>query len=126
VLVLDDDVSVLDAMRSLLERWGCDVVTAASPEEAEASLASGSEPPDLLVVDYRLRRHASGIETVGRLRDLAGSPIPALVITGDTAPDRLREAQESGHPLLHKPVQPAQLRSVMRHLIVRSRASRSD
>jgi signal transduction histidine kinase/CheY-like chemotaxis protein len=124
VLVLDDDAAVLDAMRSLLEGWGCEVTTATAPEEAEASLAAAPELPDLLVVDYRLRRQSSGLETIERLRDLAGSAIPALVITGDTAPDRLREAQESGHPLLHKPVQPAQLRSVMRHLVLQSRTAR--
>ena len=68
-------------------------------------------------MDYRLRRHASGIDTIGRLRELAGRPIPALVITGDTAPDRLREAQESGHPLLHKPVMAGHLRAAMRRLM---------
>ena len=117
VLVLDDDVSVLDAMRSLLERWGCDVVTTSTPEEAEASLVSGGLP-DMLIVDYRLRQHASGIDTIGRLHEVARTRIPALVITGDTAPDRLREAQESGYPLLHKPVKPAQLRTVMRQLML--------
>jgi signal transduction histidine kinase/ActR/RegA family two-component response regulator len=117
VLLLDDEVAVLDAMSSLLERWGCDVTTTAAPEEAEAALASASAPPDMLIVDYRLRRHASGIETIGRLHEVAGHRIPALVITGDTAPDRLREAQESGYPLLHKPVKPAELRAVMRQLI---------
>jgi CheY-like chemotaxis protein len=71
----------------------------------------------LLIVDYRLRRGASGIEVVGGLRSLAGTAIPVLVITGDTAPDRLREAQESGYPLLHKPVKPARLRGVMRQLL---------
>jgi signal transduction histidine kinase len=117
VLVLDDEVSVLDAMRQLLERWGCEVITTASPEEAEAHVASASTPPDLLIVDYRLRRHASGIETIGRLREVAGAPIPALVVTGDTAPDRLREAEKSGYPLLHKPVMPERLRGAMRQLI---------
>jgi two-component system, sensor histidine kinase len=118
VLVLDDDISVLDAMRTLLERWGCDVTTTSSPEEAEAALASDSRQPDMLIVDYRLRRDASGIETIGRLHQLARHRIPALVVTGDTAPDRLREAEESGYPLLHKPVRPAQLRAVMRKLIL--------
>jgi signal transduction histidine kinase/ActR/RegA family two-component response regulator len=121
VLVLDDDVSVLDAMRSLLERWGCDVITASTPEEAESDIASDSGPVDMFIVDYRLRQHASGIETIERLHHLAGNRIPALVITGDTAPERLREAQESGYPLLHKPVKPAQLRAVMRQLIQQSR-----
>jgi len=120
ILVLDDDVSVLEAMRSLLERWGCEVIAASSPEEAEASLASAPGPIDMLIVDYRLRRNASGIETVERLHQLAGTRIPALVITGDTAPDRLREAQESGYPLLHKPVKSAQLRAAMQRLSVRT------
>lgn len=118
VLVLDDDGSVLEAMRNLLEGWGCEVLTTATPEEAEAGIAAGSRLPDMLIVDYRLRQHASGIETIGRLHQVAGHRVPALVITGDTAPDRLREAQESGYPLLHKPVKPAQLRAVVRQLIL--------
>lgn len=117
VLVLDDEASVLDAMSRLLERWGCEVITAATPEEAEAYLESSAPRPDLLIVDYRLRQHASGIQTIGRLRELAGATLPALVVTGDTAPDRLREAQQSGFPLLHKPVSAERLRSAMHQLI---------
>jgi signal transduction histidine kinase len=116
VLVLDDDITVLDAMRGLLERWGCVVTTCATPEEAEQHCAS-SAPPQLLIVDYRLRHNASGIETIGRLQARAGQRTPALVITGDTAPDRLREAQRSGYPLLHKPVKPPQLHMVMRQVL---------
>jgi CheY-like chemotaxis protein len=117
ILVLDDETSVLDAMRQLLESWGCEVATVANPEEAEAHVASAPESVDLLIVDYRLRRHASGIETIARLREKAGRAIPALVVTGDTGPDRLREAQQSGYPLLHKPVAPARLRATMLELL---------
>jgi len=116
VLVLDDDTAVLDAMRALLERWGCSVTTCATPEEAEQCFAS-SAAPQLLIVDYRLRHDASGIETIGRLHKQCGHRIPALVITGDTAPDRLREAQRSGYPLLHKPVKPPQLHMMMRQIL---------
>jgi two-component system, sensor histidine kinase len=123
VLVLDDEATVLDAMRRLLESWGCEVVTVATPEEAEAHVASGGARLDLLIVDYRLRRHASGIETIARLRERAGAAIPALVVTGDTAPDRLREAQQSGYPLLHKPVTPARLLAAMRELVLPARTS---
>jgi signal transduction histidine kinase/CheY-like chemotaxis protein len=123
VLVLDDEPTVLDAMRLLLESWGCEVATVATPEEAEAHLGSLRAPVDLLIVDYRLRRHASGIETIARLRERAGAAIPALVITGDTAPDRLREAQQSGYPLLHKPVTPARLLAAMRELVRPARTS---
>jgi CheY-like chemotaxis protein len=40
---------------------------------------------------------------VRRLRERLGD-VPALLVSGDTAPERLREAQSSGLPLLHKPV----------------------
>jgi CheY-like chemotaxis protein/anti-sigma regulatory factor (Ser/Thr protein kinase) len=122
VLVLDDEITVLDAMRRLLESWGCRVVTAATPEEAEDHVARAPRDTDLLIVDYRLRQHASGIETIGRLRGRAAASIPALVVTGDTAPDRLREAQQSGYPLLHKPVSPARLRAAMKELLRHSSA----
>jgi len=79
---------------------------------------------DLLIVDYRLRRQASGIATIARLRKLAGAPIPALVVTGDTAPDRLREVQASGYPLLHKPVTAPRLRAAMQELLPRKGALR--
>ena len=125
VLVLDDEISVREAMRQLLERWGCEVITTSSPEEAEARLGAEGRLPELLIVDYRLRRHASGIETIGRLRERAGTAIPALVITGDTAPDRLREAQVSGYPLLHKPVMPGSLRAAMLRLMPATEASQN-
>ena len=53
---------------------------------------------------FRLRQNESGVDTIRRLRERLGD-VPALLVTGDTAPERLREAQASGLPLLHKPVQ---------------------
>jgi hypothetical protein len=46
-----------------------------------------------------------------------GAAIPAFLISGDTAPERLREAQESGHHLLHKPVRPMKLRNMLSQLL---------
>jgi PAS domain S-box-containing protein len=117
VLVLDDDTTILAAMDGLLKRWGCQVITAASLEEAREKLAANAQLPELLIVDYRLRDQVSGLDAAAALQAVLDHRVPVLVITGDTAPDRLREAQVSGYPLLHKPVQPAKLRSIMRHLI---------
>ena len=81
-------------------------------EESQAEEAldlARAYAPDLVVSDYRLREHRTGIEAITALRELLGDALPALLITGDTAPDRLREAQASGIPLLHKPVAPSQL-----------------
>ena len=40
-----------------------------------------------------------------------------MLITGDTAPDRLKEAQASGYLLLHKPVANDRLREAIEELI---------
>lgn len=39
--------------------------------------------------------------------------VAVILIAGDTAPDRIREATAAGHVLLHKPVNPQRLRLCM-------------
>ncbi|NNM82763.1 MAG: hybrid sensor histidine kinase/response regulator [Burkholderiales bacterium] len=107
VLVIDDDVTVLEGMRQLLCGWGCECDIAETIEDAIR--LAGLNAPDMVISDYRLRGLRSGIQAIESLRHLLGEGLPALLITGDTAPERLREAQTSGLPLLHKPVMPAGL-----------------
>ena len=107
VLVIDDDEKVRVGMIHLLRDWGCRCEAAECIEEALA-LAS-AHAPDLAISDYRLREQRTGLEAIAALRELLGNTLPALLITGDTAPERLREAQTSGIPVLHKPVTPSLL-----------------
>jgi CheY-like chemotaxis protein len=116
VLVLDDDVAVLEGMKGLLTRWGCQVTTSSSPDEMRAKLAATAQKVELLIVDYRLPNNVSGIEVARDLQTHLGYPVAVMIITGDTGPDRLREADASGYPLLHKPVEPAKLRSTLQYL----------
>jgi signal transduction histidine kinase len=104
ILVIDDEADVRAGMRSLLERLGCRVAVCSGYADAERMIdQDGLEDVHLIVSDFRLRAHESGIDTVRRLRERLG-PVPALLVSGDTAPERLREARASGLPLLHKPV----------------------
>lgn len=107
VLVVDDEEAVRAGMLHLLRDWGCECEAAETIEEALA--LARIHAPDLVISDYRLREQRTGIEAIATLRALLGDALPALLITGDTAPDRLREALASGIPLLHKPVAPSQL-----------------
>lgn len=107
ILVIDDDEAVRAAMLHLLRNWGCECEVAETIEEALA--LARLHAPDVVVSDYRLREQRTGAEAITALRALLGDSLPALLITGDTAPERLREAQASGIPLLHKPVSPSQL-----------------
>jgi signal transduction histidine kinase len=117
VMVIDDDVLVLDGMRGILQSWGCRVQTAASGAAALASVADGGAQPDLIISDLRLADGESGIEVIERLREALGAPVPAFVISGDTAPERLREASAGGYHLLQKPVSPMILRTTLNRLL---------
>jgi CheY-like chemotaxis protein/anti-sigma regulatory factor (Ser/Thr protein kinase) len=117
VLVLDDETAIQEAMRSLLTGWGHQVVTAGSGDEMLELIAASSAQPSLIVCDYRLRGDENGIAVIRRLQSEYNSDIPALLITGDTAPDRLKEATESGLPLLHKPIHNSRLRAVIGELL---------
>ena len=107
-LVIDDDEAVRSGMAYLLQGWGCHCDTAGTINEALA--LARIIPPDIVISDYRLREQRTGTEAVAALRKLLNKEVPALVITGDTAPERLRETLASGIPLLHKPVTPDRLR----------------
>lgn len=107
ILLVDDDQRVRDSMAHLLAQWGCHSIEVESLEEAEA--LAGSHVFDVIISDYRLRAHRNGTEAIAAVRRASGRDIGALLITGDTAPARLREASQSGIPVLHKPVAPAQL-----------------
>jgi signal transduction histidine kinase/CheY-like chemotaxis protein len=110
VLVIDDEVSVREGMRSLLESWGLSVTLASGIEEALSAL--DGRQTDLIIADHRLRGRETGIELVRRARRLAGE-IPALLITGDTGARLLDEARELGLKLLHKPVSERALRGAI-------------
>jgi signal transduction histidine kinase/CheY-like chemotaxis protein len=116
VVVIDDDTLVLDAIGGELRKWGCCVVATDSFDSALASLGAGSRP-DLIISDYRLANGRSGIATIAQLRAALGTDIPAFLLSGDTAPERLREARASGHHLLHKPVRPMRLRAMVSQLL---------
>ena len=118
VVVIDHDALVLESMRGLLCNWGCRVVTAATPEAAltEVRRISREARPDLIISDYHLADGQSGITAIAKLRDAYGA-IPGFVMSGDTAPERLREARESGHHLLHKPVPPITLRAMVNRFL---------
>jgi len=115
ILIIDDDESVRLAMRELLLSWGCDCLIAESADEALALTKDNA--PDLLIVDYRLREERTGREAIELLRTQFDTNLPAIIITGDTAADRLREAQKSDALLLHKPVAASELQRTMASLL---------
>jgi signal transduction histidine kinase/CheY-like chemotaxis protein len=114
VLVLDDERAVRQGVRLLLEELGCDCSEAATTQEAVASATRSR--PDVVLADMRLRGGDSGIAAVRAIREAVGH-VPALLVSGDTAPDRLQEASRAGIRLLHKPVAMEVLRGAIEDAI---------
>jgi len=109
-LVVDDERSVREGMRTLLEAWGCRVLLASGIDEALAALAAAQ--PDLIIADHRLRGTETGIALVQGARRTVGE-VPVLLITGDTATEVLEHARQLGLTLLRKPVNEQALRSAI-------------
>jgi two-component system, sensor histidine kinase len=117
ILVIDDEVAIQQAMSTLLAGWGHSVVAAGSCTEMLDRAAGFTATPDLVISDYRLRGDENGIATIERLRTEFNHDIPAILMTGDTAPDRIREATASDCFLMHKPVSNNRLRAAIIDLV---------
>jgi CheY-like chemotaxis protein len=122
VAVIEDEAIVMIGYQMLFESWGYRVVAAGSADEILANLPPDGSSPDVIIADYRLRDGQTGVAAIRSIQDMFEKRIPAILITGDTGAERLREAAASGLPILHKPVNGAQLRE----LLVRSLRSPDD
>ena len=109
IVVVDDEELILDAAQSLLEHWGCSVITAASRSAAMLRLAGSPRPPDVVICDYRLRDRETGLDVVEAIRNEFNKDIPALLLTGETDPAQIRKIGASGVAVLHKPLREDEL-----------------
>jgi signal transduction histidine kinase/CheY-like chemotaxis protein len=117
VVVIDDDPEVRAAMQRLLAEWQMVPVAVATAELAMAKVAELQRAPSLLIVDYRLGAGRNGLDAAAQLRATWSASLPVLVISGESSASALARIQDSGFPLLPKPVAPAKLRSIVAHLL---------
>ena len=107
VLVLDDEQGIRIAVVELLRSHQLHVQAVADEAAARAALRAARDaglPFDVLLLDYRLADGANGLQAGMRLQ-AAFKPEPRLLlVTGETAPERLREVHAMGIAVLHKPV----------------------
>ena len=117
ILIIEDDTTLRTGLQLLVESWGCQVVAVASGEEA---LALGAEPLrqfKAIIADHRLGPGLNGTRSAKEIAGMVGSPIPTLVVTGDTAPERIAEVHASGFDMMHKPVAAEKLRQKLSQML---------
>ncbi len=121
VLVIEDDLSVLDATCKLLESWKLKTITSKSTDEALKVVSIASEKPDFIIADLRLPGGSDGVDAITRIQLLLGEAIPSLIITGDVETSQDSFISDLGYRVLKKPVRPAKLRRLMTHLLKQHR-----
>ena len=119
IWVLDNDAAICAGMRTLLEAWGCQVVTALSEEDLARQVDNYHADADLLIADYHLDDGHNGVDAVALINARRSTPLPALMITANYSNELKQQMRELGHTLMHKPVRPMKLKTAMSHLLER-------
>jgi PAS domain S-box-containing protein len=122
LIVIEDDLLIRMGLEAMLEDWGHTVLGAESVEEA-VHVLEGGIIPEAIIADYRLQAGTTGLDAIRAIHERLGRAIPATIVTGDTAPERLAEARNGGFRLLHKPVGPSDLRQVVAEMLAGSSAA---
>lgn len=121
VLCIDNEEEILQGMNSLLTQWECEVMLANGREELLALF--DQPPPDILLVDYNLEEHLTGIELVNEMPE-AWKNLPCIVISADNSDERRKQSQSSGYGFIPKPVVPEILAEKMKQLLGRDAGSK--
>jgi DNA-binding response OmpR family regulator len=117
VLVVENDASTADALARLLQNWDARVSTFRDLTEVRAAIEAGAAPPDILVLDYHLDDGACGLDVAAYVRALRAEPIPVIVTTADHSGAVEARVAAAGAELVHKPIKPAQLRSLLTYML---------
>ncbi len=106
-LIIDDDPLVTIAWQELLLSWGLEVVCVESAKQALAILEDGFVP-QIIFCDQRLRAGESGFDVLQAVLEYNPDAHGAMISGEFDSPD-LKQAEEEGYLVLHKPVEPEQL-----------------
>ena len=113
LFIIDDDASIRDSMRLLIETIGHSVECFSSAAEFLEFIESFDiSDPVCLIVDVQMPE-IGGIELLEKLSAL-GTQFPVIMTTGHGSPALKQEAKELGAvALLEKPFRPSELQEII-------------
>ena len=112
IWLLDNDRNVLEALKQLLENWGCEISTATNLVELE-QLKASQALPQLLIIDYQLDDGVTGLEVI---EQAALTRLPAIVNTANHDEGIRELVLDAGYPLLYKPLKAPALKRMIKRL----------
>ncbi|QIZ76389.1 PAS domain-containing hybrid sensor histidine kinase/response regulator [Ferrimonas lipolytica] len=117
VLCIDNEAAILSGLKSLLERWQCQVVTATCLEEAKLQLGFAGVAPDVMLADYHLDNNKTGLDAMLAIRASYGNDIPGILITADNRKELIEQVDSLNFGFMAKMVKPAALRAMMSSML---------
>ena len=117
ILVIDDNEAILKAMSSLLESWDCIVITSNSVKSTKEIAKNHIGRIDAIIADFRLRKNTTGVDAIQAFNEIASYHPSAMLITGETAPEKIQEVSSHGIPVLHKPIKGPHLKIALGRLL---------
>ena len=117
VLVVDDQAAITELLSVILSQAGLRFVTSIN-DSREVAPHLAEYPPDLVILDLQMP-HVDGYELLEAIsRHAAGSFLPVLVLTGDTAPAAAHRALGLGaHDFVTKPLDAVEVILRVRNLL---------
>jgi len=117
ILIIEDNAAVRAAYEIMLSQWGYSTQSAASGEAAVALAQRQDWRFDAILADHRLGSGLTGAAAASAIAKGAGRAIPTLIVTGDTAAERILQVGASGFAMLHKPAAADDLRRELAAII---------
>ena len=122
VLVCDDELQILRALRVVLGDAGFEVVAVATGQEALD--AAAVHPPNAAIVDLVLP-DLDGVEVTTQLREWSQMPILVLSAVGDET-EKIRALNAGADDYVTKPFNPGELIARLNAVLRRSGAAASE
>lgn len=119
VLLIEDDEGVLHATMRLLEKWGCIV-------QASTGLPAHIKACDVLLTDFDLGGDLTGADCINLVRKKLRSNIPSILITGHQEIQVRQDLSDSSVAILGKPIRPAEMRSMLTSIMLKSQNGRDQ
>ena len=125
ILCIDDDREILDATRTVLERWGASVRCLRGVEEYRKEIAT-ERRYEIVLMDYQLHESSNGLDLLSHYQVVTSQPFLGVLITAEQDPQVEKAALQAGFQFLAKPVEPAKLRSVLHTAMLARQQAREE
>lgn len=118
IIIIDANETSRTRLDRLLQDWQCDTQSFNSAEEAIVILARQTWKPSLIISNFHLADNNLGTNAIKLIQDFYTCYIQSVILAGDDIdPVKSQLTEDRACTILHKPINVAQLRFVMKKKI---------